>query len=375
MGIGGELIGDVEQLLVAQTLRRKALFRMIGEESQCWRAEQEIQNMYQDMNCLLLPSATISLSMILELLDLEPGQEVLITPFGWVSNWSCIKRAGLIPRFLPLNDRLQLNVGEVADRMNDRTGAVIVTHLLGRGQQAVGEIAKLCADRNIHLLEDIAQSFGISIGGRRAGTFGAASWCSLNHHKMLSAGDGGFALVRDERIFTRLCTRHDQGNEMRNGKRRRAEVLEPGLSLRVSELTAATLRAQLARFHLIRTRILALHRAVATACEDTLGLELITPHEGDLPFTVFFNRPTATRYTSLADAGWHIAANVAWLTKTFEDAARIDPALAATIENLESISAVGSGFIDSYHGVPLGLHITDRPAEIPKLVSALKEML
>jgi dTDP-4-amino-4,6-dideoxygalactose transaminase len=375
MGIGGELIGDLEQLLVAQTLRRKALFRMTGPASHCWRAETDIERTYPGMRCLLMPSATIGLALLLEVLNLEPGREVLITPFGWVSNWSCIRRAGLVPRFLPLDDRLQLNAAQVGDRINDRTGAVIVTHLLGRGQQAVEEISRICAHRGVHLLEDVAQSFGVSIAGRRAGTFGTGAWCSLNHHKILSTGDGGFVLVRDDKVFARVSARHDQGNVMENGKRRRPAVLEPGLSLRTSELSAAVLRAQLARFHLVRARILKLHEAVAGACGRALGLELIPPHDGDLPFAVFFKRPPQMRYPALADAGWHIAANVPWLKEVFDEAFASDPAIRKTLETLAIIGGVGAGFVDRYHGIAEGLTIAESPDQVDRLREALEQTL
>ena len=179
MGIGEDLIGGVEQLLVSGVIRRRALFRMTGSGSQSWRAERQIERMYPGTRCLLLPSATIGLAMILEALDLQPGQEVLVAPLGWVANWSCITRAGFAPRFVPLDADLQMRTEDVAARITDRTGAIIVTHLMGRGQQAVGEIARVAASRGIPLLEDIAQSFGVSVHGRRVGTFGEAAWCSL----------------------------------------------------------------------------------------------------------------------------------------------------------------------------------------------------
>jgi dTDP-4-amino-4,6-dideoxygalactose transaminase len=373
MGIGNNLVGGLEELLIAQSLRRQALYRMTGATSQCWRAEREIQQMYPCMQCLLLPSATIGLSLLLELLKLEPGQEVLITPFGWLSNWSCILRAGLVPRFMPLDDDLQLHVEQVAKRINERTGAVIVTHLMGRGQQATEAVAELCTNRRIHLLEDIAQSFGISVRGKRAGTFGGAAWCSLNRHKLLSTGDGGFVLVRDARIFGKLSALHDQGCVIREGKRRPAEIVEPGLSLRSTELIAAVLRAQLARFHLIRTRILAMHHALAKGCELNLGLQLIKPHDGDLPFTVLFKRSAQKGYPSLADSGWHIAANVPWLATACAEAAQSDPEVGATFEKLAATSALGAGFVDSYYAVPAGLKITDSIGEVPQVINALEK--
>jgi dTDP-4-amino-4,6-dideoxygalactose transaminase len=375
MAIGIQLVGDLEELLATRTLRRQSLFRMTGPNSQCWRAEAEIQQMYPGTRCLLLPSASLGLALLLEVLALEPGQEVLIAPFGWLSNWASIQRAGLVPRFLPLDDQLQLQPEQVAARIGDRTGAVIVTHLMGRGQQAVGRIAQLCADRGIPMLEDIAQSFGISVGGRRAGTFGIGAWCSLNRHKVLSTGDGGFVLVADPELFARVSARHDQGCVMVDGSRRPAEVLEPGLSLRVNEVTAAVLRAQLARFAFLRTRILALYDSLAAACENCLQLELIAPHEGDLPFTLLFRRSPHMRYPSLSESGWHIAPNVPWLEQAFARAARSDAAVAQTVRGLDAIAAVGSGFVDPYYAVPLGLSITDSPAEASRCVHTLQETL
>ena len=68
MGIGNDLIGDVERLMADRVLRQRALHRMIGPASQCWRAEGEIEAMYPRTRCLLLPSATVGLALVLELL-------------------------------------------------------------------------------------------------------------------------------------------------------------------------------------------------------------------------------------------------------------------------------------------------------------------
>jgi dTDP-4-amino-4,6-dideoxygalactose transaminase len=375
VGIGNSLIGDLEELMATRVVRRRSLFRMWGPKSECWRAEDELQQMYPGGRCLLLPSATMALALLLELLDFERGREVLITPFGWLSNWSCIRRSGLQIRYLPLDEDLQLQPESVAERITDRTAAVIVTHLLGRGQQRVEEIAEICRAREIPLLEDVAQSFGVSVRGRRAGTFGLAAWCSLNHHKIVSTGDGGFVVVADEPLFARLTARHDQGCILVDGKRRPHPELEPGLSLRVSELTAAILRAQLARYHLIRSRVLALHEALNRSCRAELSLELLPHNDGDLPLTVLFRRPSGTSYPSLLDSDWHVASQVSWLEEEFSRAARKDQDLNGTLENLRSVSAVGSGFIDPYLATPIGLKVTDDPANAPEAVRRLKERL
>lgn len=373
MGIGNLLIGDVEELLTRRVLRSGALHRMIGERSQCWQAEIEIERMYPGTRCLLLPSATVGFALVLEVLDFEPGSEVLISPFGWLSNWSCITRAGLVPRFLPLDDNLQLRTEDVAARLTERTKAIVVAHLMGRGQQKVDEIAQLCAERKIVLLEDIAQSFGVSVKGRRAGTYGVAAWCSFNHHKLLSTGDGGCIISTDPTLFARITARHDHGLVIRGGKRRVGESIEPGLSLRSSEIIGALLRAQLARFNFMRTRILRLYEAMSEACAR-LQTRMIEPHEGDLPFTVLFERPSRINYPSLMESGWHVASKVPWLETKLSEAAASDPELARTEAVLGAISAVGSGFVDPYYAIQTGITVRDAPEEAHRIVMELESM-
>jgi dTDP-4-amino-4,6-dideoxygalactose transaminase len=376
MGIGNDLIGGLEQLMAKRVLTSRHLFRMVGESSHCWKAEKEIEQMYPGMHCLLLPSATIGLSLILESLDLKSGQEVLISPFGWLSNWSSILRAGLVPRFLPLDDDLQLHKKAVADRINHLTGGVIVVHLMGRGQQAIAEISEICRKRGVILIEDIAQSFGVTVRGQRAGTFGEAAWCSLNHNKMISTGDAGFILVNDAHVFSLVSGLHDQGCLIHRGKRwRSGKTLRPGLSLRVNELTGAVLRAQLARYHYIRNRIQLLHTSLSKVCENQLNLEVLHSYNGDIPFTVLFKRPKKCSYPVLVDSGWHVAVNVPWLAEVYTESAKGDPAIAKTIEILAGTSAIGSGFIDPYYAIEMGLNITDSHDEVDELIERLKTII
>jgi dTDP-4-amino-4,6-dideoxygalactose transaminase len=292
-----------------------------------------------------------------------------------IARGKCIRRAGLVAHFLPLDDDLQLRAEAVAERLTPHTGAVIVTHLMGRGHQEIAEIAALCAARGVPLLEDIAQSFGVAVDARRAGTYGLAAWCSLNHHKLVSTGDGGFILSSDAAFFARLSARHDHGCVVRDGKRRPASTVEPGLSLRANELTAAVLRAQLARFGLIRARVRSLHAALSSALRARFNFRLIEPHAGDLPFTVLFERPADMAYPSLAESGWHVAANVPWLAAAHAAAAADDPAIARTRETLGRVAAVGAGFVDPYFAIPEGVGIAADGGGVERTVAALARAL
>ena len=98
-------------------------------------------------------------------------------------------------------------------------------------------------------------------------------------------------------------------------------------------------------------------------------------HDGDIPFTVLFRRPEQMSYPSLADSGWHVAANVPWLTTVFAKATQLDSAVAATVEKLDAISAVGAGFVDPYYAGPVGLEITEAVGEVPRIIALLEKRL
>ena len=377
MGIGNELIGDVEELLVNRVIRKQSLFRHSGQSSMAWRAEQELSDFFNGHHALLLPSATSALLLILEALDLPHGSFVAIGVFGWLANWSCIQRAGLKPLFIPVDENLNIRPEILSEYIRDKNVSVVVlAHLLGRGQSYAKEIVEICQKLNIPLLEDIAQAFGVRIGSQRAGTFGVAAWSSFNHHKILSTGDGGFVLTSDRLMFENFSALHDQGCLVKNGKRSIPKEPISGLSLRVNQLTAGVLRAQIARFSYIRARLWRLYQELsAEFIERELG-NLIVPSEGDLPFSLMFCRKEkTTNYPSMLDSGWHYAGNVSWLRQSIETALAFDPQLRQTTNILASTYALGCGFTDKYFAMPLGLSINGNSEEIVKLLETLESML
>jgi hypothetical protein len=172
--------------------------------------------------------------------------------------------------------------------------------------------------------------------------------------------------------FERMCALHDQGNALRNGKRVPGVESRPGLSLRVSEITGAIVRAQLARFNWIQARVNRQHRLLSAALAGAGGFSTIPAHAGDIPFTVLFARHHEMQYPSLFDSGWHIAPHVPWLAPSFAAAAEEDHALARTAARLRAVSAVGAGFVDPYYAIPLGLTISDGPEAVAAVLAELR---
>ncbi len=381
-GIGNDLIGDVEELLVRRVVRSRALFRFDRGDSSCAaRCEAELARSYDAAGALLLPSASLGLLVILKALELPAGSRVAVAPFGWIANFSVLEWLGLCPYFLRLDADLHVVDESVSDAIEAGAKAVLLVHTMGRAQRATAEIAGICRDRGVPLIEDVAQSFGVRHdarhGGRPVGTSGCAAYCSFNHHKLLSTGDGGFVIVRDAALLDRVRALHDQGCGMQRGKRRAPPEPLPGLSLRVNELTAAAALAQIARFSLIRARVLRRYREVEAMIADRDGIDLIQPGAGDIPFTLLFRRMNGrpADYPDLSQSGWHSAWNVPYLRSRLAAQSAADPRLGQVASRIAAIYSVGCGFVDSYYSTPLGLPLAADEADRRRVRAALVERL
>lgn len=374
MGIGNDVINDIEDLAVKKVLKSKNLFRFSdGENSFAYKFENEIGKMY-DSNALLFPSATLALLSFIKYLKLEAGSEVIISPLSWVADYSVLRLESLKIIFSALDNDLNMIPEEVERNITKRTKMIIVVHLMGRKQKYIKNIKKIARKHKIMLVEDIAQSFGVGLSGERAGTYGHFAYSSLNHHKIISAGDGGFGLTNDSRILRGIQSIHDQGCWIKNGKRFRPELPSEGLSLRVNELTAAVAYSQVVKFNYIKRRIWKAYAEVKRLLKDK-NLKEIKPSPGDIPFFYLFNSKSIRNHPSLRESGWHFAGNIPYLEKEFKVQAGKNAALRETERILANTYVIASGLIDKYYSAPLGLGMNFGKQDVKKLCNDLKKIL
>jgi len=187
-------------------------------------------------------SGTEALQLSLRALDLEPGSEVVTSPFTFVATASSIVQAGLRPVFADIDASTWCLDPDAATRaMSLRVRAVLPVHLFGRMADMVA-FDGICRDRGLALVEDAAQAFGSTLDGRAAGTWGAAGCFSFYPTKILgAAGDAGAIATDDEDLAEharRLRSHGDAG---------RFEHVELGGTHRMDAIQAAILRVKLPR--------------------------------------------------------------------------------------------------------------------------------
>jgi dTDP-4-amino-4,6-dideoxygalactose transaminase len=148
-------------------------------------------------------SDAVYLSLIA--VGIQPGDEVITTPFTFFATTSAITRLGARPVYLDISrDDFNLNVELLEAAVTPRTKAILPVHLYGQcvRMDAMTEVARKFG---IPVIEDAAQAIGAEYGGRRAGSMGDAGCFSFFPTKNLGgAGDGGLITTNDDALAARL---------------------------------------------------------------------------------------------------------------------------------------------------------------------------
>lgn len=203
---------------------------------------------------LFINSATSGLHLTMELLDIGPGDDVVLPSVSFPANGHAVAGCGARPVFCDVNPRtLNPSVDDIAAVLTPRTKAVTVLHYGGHPGDVIA-IAALCKERGIPLIEDAACAIGSSIDGKACGTFADIGIWSFDSRKIITTGDGGMIYVRDAELQRRAHRLAYHGMDdrgafaaMTNEPRRWWDqtLHEVGRRLIGNDLTAAIGRVQL----------------------------------------------------------------------------------------------------------------------------------
>ncbi|WP_332772130.1 dTDP-4-amino-4,6-dideoxygalactose transaminase [Phenylobacterium sp.] len=246
--------------------------REVGPASRFVRAcEDWLTCHYKAAGVLLVPSATAALEMIAMLLDLGPGDEVIMPSFTFVSTASAIVLRGARPCFVDvLPGTMNIDPEAVAAAITPRTKAILPVHYAGVGceLERLGELARA---NDLVLVEDAAQGIGASRGGRRVGSAGALAALSFHETKNVGCGEGGALIVNDPAYLERAHILRDKGTNRKaflGGSADKYTWVDIGSSFSVSGLTAAFLLGQLEKLDELTARRRAIHARYMAAFQD-----------------------------------------------------------------------------------------------------------
>ena len=244
---------------------------------------------------LLTPSCTHALEMSAILLEIQPGDEVIIPDFTFVSTVNAFVLRGATPVFLDVRpDTLNLDESKLAAAVTSKTKAIVPVHYAGVGCK-MDSIMDIAARHNITVVEDNAHGLFGKYKGKYLGTFGSMASQSFHETKNFTSGEGGALLINDPTLVERAEIIREKGtNRSRffRGQVDKYTWVDIGSSYLPSDILAAFLFAQLEqreKIQLHRKQVWELYYAGLKDWADAHDVQLpYIPNDCEQPYHMFY---------------------------------------------------------------------------------------
>jgi dTDP-4-amino-4,6-dideoxygalactose transaminase len=206
---------------------------------------------------LLTHSCTAALEMAAILADIQPGDEVIMPSYTFVSTANAVVLRGGVPVFVDIReDTLNLDETLVEHAITSKTKAIFPIHYAGVCAELIA-LRKLADDYGLWLVEDAAQALGSSYRGKPAGSIGHLAAISFHETKNITCGEGGALVINDSTLIERAEIIREKGTNRRRffrGQVDKYSWVDLGSSFLPGELNAAFLYGQLEKLQHVTAR-------------------------------------------------------------------------------------------------------------------------
>lgn len=223
------------------------------------RCEKLLGDFLGSSSVFLTHSGTAALEMAAILIDIQPGDEVIMPSYTFVSTANAVVLRGGVPVFVDIRpDTLNLDESLVEGAITARTRAVFPIHY-GGVPADMDTLSEIAARHQLHIVEDAAQALGSEYKGRKAGSFGQLAAFSFHETKNVISGEGGALAINDPSLIERAEVIREKGTNRKlffRGQVDKYTWVDVGSSFLPGELIAAFLYGQLEKMETItKTRL------------------------------------------------------------------------------------------------------------------------
>lgn len=307
---GPQEIGEEEIAAVTKVLRSKNFFRftMDRSESMVARFEDLFAEKSGARFVLAVNSGTSALICGLVGIGVSRGDEVLVPGYTYIASAAAVLALGAIPVIVEIDESMTMDPADIENKITARTKAIIPVHMRGKpcDMEAIMAVAR---KHGLKVLEDCAQANGGFYKGRSLGLWGNAGAFSLQHFKVITAGEGGALITNEPEVFDRGAIYHDSAYtfwmEKHCDEARRQQWKDKaflGENYRQSELHGAVAFEQLKKRDRILDRTRAIKARLHAACATIPGATMETVHdtEGDCGISLAFYMANAEQAKRIA---------------------------------------------------------------------------
>ncbi len=232
-----------------------------GEYAQ--KCQNWMEKEFKARKVFLTNSCTSALEMSALLCNIEPGDEVILPSFTFVSTANAFVLFGAKPKFIDIHpDTLNINENQIESCITNKTKAIIPVHYAGVSCN-MDKILKIGKKYNIKIVEDAAQAVNARYNGNFLGTLGDMGCYSFHETKNYICGEGGALVINNEDLIQRADILYEKGTNRKNfnlGIADKYVWMDVGSTYYPSEIVAAFLFAQLEKYELINSKRLEIYQ-------------------------------------------------------------------------------------------------------------------
>lgn len=213
------------------------------------KCEMEIKKICKSNNALLTNSCTSSLEIIAHLMNISPGDEIIVPSYTFVSSANAFLLRGAKIVFVDIDlDTLNIDIKSIEKVITKKTKGIVVVHYAGVSCD-MKKLIELANQYSLLVIEDSAQAICSTYKGKHCGTIGDFGAISFHATKNINCGEGGAVLInKNPKLFERAEIIREKGTNRSNfikGKINKYTWVDIGSSYVNSELNSAYLLAQL----------------------------------------------------------------------------------------------------------------------------------
>lgn len=248
---------------------------------------KRLSSMVGGGHALLTPSCTHALEMASMLIDLGPGDEVILPAFTFTSAATAVTKFGATPVFVDVEEVSKgIDASRIENLINEKTRAISWVNYAGVAPN-VEDLLILAKRYDLLLIEDNAHGLGGSYKGNPLGSFGDFSTLSFHATKNIQCGEGGALIINNENFIERAEIIREKGTNRSNfvrGLIQKYEWVDHGSSYLLADTLSAILLGQLEEFDSIqnqRNYVFDIYMKRVSSLADEYGVEIQNVRQGD----------------------------------------------------------------------------------------------
>jgi perosamine synthetase len=275
-------IDETDALEVQRVMHSGSLSRFIGGAGDYFLGGPEIRSFEENFserfkvkNAISVNSWTSGLWVAIGALELDPGSEVITSPWTMAATATTLLHWNVVPVFADIDRRtFNLDPTDIESKVTSRTRAIVCPDIFGQSAD-IEALLKICDKYGLSLVSDTAQSPFAIRNGYYAGTASHIGGYSFNYHKHIHTGEGGMLVTNNSSLADRMQLLRNHGEvAMSSRPKEEHQYGILGMNMRLGEIEGAIGKNQLLKLDgAVRSRQRAAER-FALGVQDLIGLEI-----------------------------------------------------------------------------------------------------